>query len=264
VRPPSRYTAYGHNHDTPDSGEAGYNGELSEPDTGWQLLGNGNRAYNPLLMRFHSPDNLSPIEEGGLNAYAYCEGDPVNQMDPSGHTPWGAVIRIFRNVKTVAKKPGLPGLLSSGGDNARLSKLTSKDEFRLLDLENFKKKAFSDTQARFDKVLNRPSTTELDIQPYSDRVQIAKGEFSDAKTARVYVSKNVGRQGITTESRKAIGKELARYRSDLVEAKRQAQLGYQNRRQQIDQRQQADPLALGDAYLANAEARRIRANERYS
>jgi hypothetical protein len=35
-------------------------------------------------MRFLSPDQLSPFGWGGLNAYAYCAGDPVNHSDPSG------------------------------------------------------------------------------------------------------------------------------------------------------------------------------------
>lgn len=43
------------------------------------------QAYSPVLMRFHSPDNMSPFDKGGLNAYAYCAGDPVNFNDPAGH-----------------------------------------------------------------------------------------------------------------------------------------------------------------------------------
>jgi hypothetical protein len=35
-------------------------------------------------MRFHSPDRLSPFGKGGVNAYAYCGGSPVNRTDPSG------------------------------------------------------------------------------------------------------------------------------------------------------------------------------------
>lgn len=62
----------------------GFNGMFHEPGTRWQLLGNGRRAYNPVLMRFHSPDALSPFGAGGLNAYAYCRGDPINHADPSG------------------------------------------------------------------------------------------------------------------------------------------------------------------------------------
>ncbi|WP_059405764.1 RHS repeat-associated core domain-containing protein [Pseudomonas sp. RIT-PI-q] len=63
----------------------GFNGELCEARLGWYLLGNGYRAYNPTLMRFHSPDSLSPFGKGGLNAYMYCAGDPVNFSDPTGH-----------------------------------------------------------------------------------------------------------------------------------------------------------------------------------
>jgi RHS repeat-associated protein len=89
-----RYDAYGHPAiETEAVGSLGFNGELAEAGTGWQLLGAGYRAYNPVLMRFHSPDSLSPFGEGGLNGYAYCEGDPVNQVDPSGHVGWLSALR---------------------------------------------------------------------------------------------------------------------------------------------------------------------------
>ncbi len=62
----------------------GLNGELFERAQGWYHLGHGHRVYNPALRRFHSPDALSPFSTGGLNAYAYCQGDPVNFRDPTG------------------------------------------------------------------------------------------------------------------------------------------------------------------------------------
>lgn len=65
----------------------GYNGERRDPLTGHYHLGQGYRQYNPVLMRFNSPDSLSPFEAGGLNAYAYCQGDPVNRTDGTGHAP---------------------------------------------------------------------------------------------------------------------------------------------------------------------------------
>ncbi len=67
----------------------GFNGQLREEKIGWYLLGNGYRAYNPCLMRFHSPDSWSPFGRGGLNAYMYCVGDPVNASDPTGHSRVG-------------------------------------------------------------------------------------------------------------------------------------------------------------------------------
>ena len=80
------YAAYGHQAATQKPAKhLGFNGELREMGSGWYLLGNGYRAYNPILMRFHSPDSWSPFGEGGLNAYMYCDGEPVMGADPSGH-----------------------------------------------------------------------------------------------------------------------------------------------------------------------------------
>jgi RHS repeat-associated protein len=72
----------------------GFNGERLDPLSGMTHLGNGYRAYNPVLMRFHCPDSLSPFGAGGINPYAYCAGDPVNRSDPSGHLSWQAILGI--------------------------------------------------------------------------------------------------------------------------------------------------------------------------
>lgn len=71
----------------------GFNGQLREPQ-GWYQLGNGFRVYNPRLMAFHAPDELSPFDQGGINAYGYCHGDPVNFTDPSGRVAvdWPAFV----------------------------------------------------------------------------------------------------------------------------------------------------------------------------
>ena len=80
------YTPYGsHSASGAMRSVLGFNGQRPDPVTGHYLLGNGVRAYNPVLMRFNSPDVLSPFQEGGINAYAYCGGDPVNWEDPSGY-----------------------------------------------------------------------------------------------------------------------------------------------------------------------------------
>ncbi|PAV92922.1 hypothetical protein WR25_15519 [Diploscapter pachys] len=62
----------------------GYAGYLRDLEPGCYLLGNGHRLYDTRLMRFASPDALSPFGVGGRNAYAYCEGDPINHVDPVG------------------------------------------------------------------------------------------------------------------------------------------------------------------------------------
>lgn len=80
----------------------GFNGELCDPQTGCYLLGNGYRAYSPVLMRFQTPDSLSPFEAGGINAYAYCVGDPINLSDPTGHFSWKAILGIVIAVASIA------------------------------------------------------------------------------------------------------------------------------------------------------------------
>ncbi|WP_433963111.1 RHS repeat-associated core domain-containing protein [Pseudomonas kurunegalensis] len=82
---PLQYTIYGHDGCYQYASMLRFNGQRKESATGHYLLGNGYRAFNTVLMRFHSPDSLSPMGAGGLNCYAYCGGDPVNNTDPSGH-----------------------------------------------------------------------------------------------------------------------------------------------------------------------------------
>lgn len=96
---PHAYTPYGHQ--APENGLLSllaFNGERPDPITGNYLLGNGYRSLNPVLMRFNSPDSMSPFGKGGLNAYAYCQGNPINRVDPTGH---------FSLVKPVLRMMGL-------------------------------------------------------------------------------------------------------------------------------------------------------------
>ncbi|HEY0286433.1 MAG TPA: RHS repeat-associated core domain-containing protein [Pseudomonas sp.] len=103
------YTPYGHLEGGVQS-LLGFDGELPDPVTGCYLLGNGYRAYNPSLMRFHSPDSLSPFGAGGINAYAYCLGDPVNLIDPTGHFSWNAAASITLATFSLVLTVGTLGL----------------------------------------------------------------------------------------------------------------------------------------------------------
>ncbi|WP_268798537.1 RHS repeat-associated core domain-containing protein [Pseudomonas huanghezhanensis] len=97
------YTSYGHRPASRGLNSLlGFNGEQSDPVTGCYLLGNGYRTYNPVLMRFHSPDSMSPFDAGGINPYAYCLGDPVNLSDPTGHFSWRSILKIGLAVVAVA------------------------------------------------------------------------------------------------------------------------------------------------------------------
>lgn len=85
-QPTIAYTPFGHHaNENTNTHLLGFNGERADPVTGHYLLGNGYRAFNPVLMRFNSPDSWSPFGEAGINAYAYCMNNPLLTNDPSGH-----------------------------------------------------------------------------------------------------------------------------------------------------------------------------------
>lgn len=108
---PIAYSPYGHR---PALGGLlsllGFNGERPDPLTGHYLLGNGYRAFNPVLMRFNNPDNWSPFGEGGLNCYAYCAGDPINHTDPNGHTKFS--IKMIAEVILGSRRARLRSILN--------------------------------------------------------------------------------------------------------------------------------------------------------
>ena len=119
------YSPYGHQTAQPGQQSLlAFNGELPDPSTGHYLLGNGHRAYNTVLMRFNSPDRLSPFSAGGINAYAYCKGDPVNRVDPSGRMPLDAILSIA--LGTLALGNGINGAVPGIGFWSALKNLKKK------------------------------------------------------------------------------------------------------------------------------------------
>ncbi|MEE4946319.1 RHS repeat-associated core domain-containing protein, partial [Pseudomonas alliivorans] len=94
------YSAYGEASGDELHCQLGFNGELRDTVSDWYLLGRGYRAYNPALMRFHSPDALSPFGSGGLNPYSYCLGNPIAFQDPTGHSVGKLPYRNFERNRT--------------------------------------------------------------------------------------------------------------------------------------------------------------------
>lgn len=83
---PQCYAPYGYLPSETAALRPAYNGEMLDSPSGCYLLGAGHhRPYSPALHCFLAADTLSPFDEGGVNAYAYCAGDPINRTDPTGH-----------------------------------------------------------------------------------------------------------------------------------------------------------------------------------
>lgn len=81
------YTPYGHTKkDNLSISRLGFTAQPLDASSTCYFLGNGYRLFSPKLMRFYSQDRESPFAEGGINAYCYCNNDPINKYDPTGQS----------------------------------------------------------------------------------------------------------------------------------------------------------------------------------
>ena len=101
------YDVYGQRELDVDGARTGFVGEVAEADSGHYFL--GDRIYAPSLRRFLSCDTVSPFGAGGLNRYAYCAGDPLNRVDPTGNS-WLPV--LFSALGFIG---ALAGAIATGG-----------------------------------------------------------------------------------------------------------------------------------------------------
>ncbi|WP_225903912.1 RHS repeat-associated core domain-containing protein [Pseudomonas shirazica] len=105
------YSPYGYLNIEKMAALLGFNGQRRDLLTQGYLLGNGHRLYITCLMRFGSPDTFSPFDRGGVNAYAYCQNDPINKVDPSGNIPHylRSVAKWIGNITGLRKPSSNPG-----------------------------------------------------------------------------------------------------------------------------------------------------------
>lgn len=221
------YSAYGHRaEDGAVNSHLGYNGERRETQTGWYLLGKGYRVFNPLLMRFHSPDNLSPFGEGGVNAYMYCVGDPINNVDPTGHLFLGRLTRLFAHTTESAKyrlgTTQIPkSFLRTNPNKAKSGKASaaSVKVLRPKDLEILKKRkdfyvsVADDRKAEYvtQKLLDGPGVAIAKAE-YERSVEVA----SSAKSDHTFAESNLHRRVITRHSLKDF-KKIAKGKKEGVD-----------------------------------------------
>ena len=93
----SRFEKYG---SKIPSGWQSFNDKLLDDESG--LLFYGGRYYDPKLGRWITPDTVvqAPNDPQTLNRYSYCSNNPVNRVDPTGHSWWS---KIFKAVASFFK-----------------------------------------------------------------------------------------------------------------------------------------------------------------
>ncbi|MGG5290652.1 RHS repeat-associated core domain-containing protein [Pseudomonas shirazensis] len=136
-----RYSPHGSSAEPQPQVPFAYTGERREPLTGWYIAA-GYRPYDPLLMCFLAPDSDSPFGRGGINGYAYCGGDPVNRIDPDGHSwlTWTAAgigigLGIGATLASLGTAlPAIAALLGGGGLSASAALAVSSAALNVVSL----------------------------------------------------------------------------------------------------------------------------------
>jgi RHS repeat-associated protein len=176
---PIAYSPYGHR--PAENGLLsllGFNGELPDPLTGHYHLGKGYRQFNPVLMRFNSPDSLSPFGKGGLNTYCYCLGDPGNRIDPKGHAS-GPIGRFFSR---------LLGIPVPSRKNALISKINN-NEIIIQPSDYFASKLSFDPNSQFENFsLESRNAEKFDNKVYY--IETYKNNAIIYKTSRIITKRS--------------------------------------------------------------------------
>ncbi|WP_294338576.1 RHS repeat-associated core domain-containing protein [Pseudomonas sp.] len=182
------YSAYGSSTTIPSSQSIlGYNGEVPTLGNSY-ILGNGHRLFSTLLMRFLSPDSISPFGEGGINCYAYCSNDPINYTDPSGH-----MRKVQNSGPTLQQR--LTKILS------RRKKLESEEST----LKSKIAQKTAETEQISEKLANIEETYGLYRKINGVKVRAPDRRFAEAKNKRTE-SRNQGTLAI--EENNALKKQL--------------------------------------------------------
>lgn len=229
-----------------------YNGEFSELQTGLQLLGQGYRAYNTVLMRFHSHDSESPHGDGGWNGYAYADCNPITYSDPTGQSAWGNFLRKFRNTTTDALSKGAPeSLLSKNKDSpASVSRIKPKHVKQLWKTAQFKLAKSGVSDAGFNKAdAAHPGNARARMPSNQSEAQQsqARNDYNEMADAFNWAKKNVGIPGISRESEREIAAGAKKF--DAMEAANAKVRGDQFKNWQSDnayKRNQSAAARLGE------------------
>ena len=167
VRNSRCYSPYGFDKVASRESILGYNGEYRDIMSGYDLLGNGVRAYSSVLMRFCSADVLSPFGAGGINGYAYCEGDPINYLDADGRT-------------RVPAMPSPPAYKQSHGISRR-SHAIQRDS---------KLPPLSATEKRVEATMNAKPRPSLALSHDSQLKRAVPREFWNAANEKIRLDKH--------------------------------------------------------------------------
>ena len=186
------YSPYGYLDSNKATTLLSFNGQWFDHVIKGYPLGNGYRALSTVLHRFLSPDSFSPFGIGGLNAYIYCLGDPVNFNDPSGHVPHfmrsvakGIANRLHLRTPSARRTQSPPQLDDMIPRSRTPSSETIGIQLTPVDTPRSSFTVFDDTRAPHPNELPPPTYTEALGLPPDYETVIARMQSRPSRTPSI-------------------------------------------------------------------------------
>ncbi|MBF0035828.1 hypothetical protein HAX39_25090 [Citrobacter freundii] len=198
-----------------------YIGQRRSGVSGHYLLGNGYRGFNPVLKRFAGQDSLSPFGAGGEHGFAYCEGNPVNRTDPSGHLIWELLFIADQIVKVAvdaeAEAEAIKQALAAGFDEEkrRARERPGRNNFinNVITNENAAENRTSGTmisEIRACKETNKIASKSFHGRPQKSRRNIARLQYRTAPGDDLYTRLSISGKYSSGRPDEIFGEKLIR------------------------------------------------------
>nr|WP_263597346.1 hypothetical protein [Pseudomonas fluorescens] len=156
-----------------------------------------------------------------MNAYAYCEGDPVTNADPNGHSIVGRFLgRILSTTKSAGLEDVPTALLkNTKARSVMVRPIQGKHVDRLGKMVELRTHTYNNLIGKVRKLADNPAflrnyerTYNVPFRNAAERSIATAGlDMDNAVSLHKWATQNIGKKGITREAAGAVKAEALEY-----------------------------------------------------